>query len=193
MWLQDMPICGTKTVNMSTCQDVNVSICGTETSKYLDFFACEAIRSVTHPSVLLPAPPKIDHFRIGIPKGPDVTITYYLHYFSHVLVVPRPPKNRCFGTLNRLQSHPRCQYATMWLQDVSICGPKTCQYDNMAICQYVNMWHQDIKISRFLRARGHPASYPPFFHVWGDPPKLTIFASEYQNGQMSRELIIYHT
>ena len=40
-----------------------------------------------------------------------------------------------------------------------------CQYVNMSRCQYVNMWHQDIKISRFLRARSHPASYPSFQHA----------------------------
>ena len=101
MWLQDMPICGTKTVNMSTCQDVNMSICGTKTSKYLDFFAREAIQPLTPLSPRLQGPPKIEHFRIRIPKWPDVTITHYLLYLSHVLEVPRPPKNRYFDTLNR--------------------------------------------------------------------------------------------
>ena len=106
---QDMPICGTKTVNMSTCQDVNMSICGTKTSKYLDFFAREAIRYVTLASSMLPQTPKINHFRNRIPKWPavtikwpDVTITYYLLYFSYVLEVPRPPKNRYFDNLKRL-------------------------------------------------------------------------------------------
>ena len=137
-----MSICqylATRHVNMSTCQYVNMSICGTKTSKYLDFFAREAIRSVTLASPELQGTPKIDHFRIRIPKWPDVTITHYLLYFSHVLEVPRPPKNRYFDTLNRLQSTPDV--------NMLLCGSKTCQVKlafgccsvNLSTCQYVNM------------------------------------------------------
>ena len=56
---------------------------------------------ITPLSPQLPEPPKIDHFRIRIPKWPDVTITHYLLYFSHVLEVPRPPKYGYFDTLNQ--------------------------------------------------------------------------------------------
>ena len=62
---------------------------------------------------MLPETLKIDLFRIRIPKWPDVTITYYLQYFNHVLEVPRPPKNRYFDTLNWL-------YITMWPQEMQL-------------------------------------------------------------------------
>ena len=98
----NMSLCGPRHVNISTCQYVNMSICGTKTSKYLDFFAREALR-------------------------------------SHWSLFPRLTgrhKNDHFGTLEPTYRHA-------------------------AIPTYRHRL-QDIKISKYLRARGHPGSLVPF-------------------------------